>query len=495
MKINEGKWLDTVINIEDEGFPAISLKVVMSENNLINLETEWNKTVKESSGTIYQTFEWLYYWWKHFGKGKHHVLYVILIYFTGNRENYLHDKKLIGIAPFFIQSYSLAGFRIYRQLKLIGCGLNSAQSISNAVDVEGLSDYLDIISIKGYESIVAKTLTLYLIQFGNFFDEISLENISNDSFIFNNLLPLLQENELDIEICESNICPALSVPVSFECFIDSVKPGTRRKVKQSIKQLSDNSLCKIEDVNFQQYDSSIEILRRLHQKRWNELGYPGLFSDDRTIRFLNDVNRALLRKGLLWFKILKLDKKVIAARLAYNFNNRMYDYLSGFDNISSSAALRPGFILIVSMIKNAIEQSSQFVDFLRGAEEYKFEISTTINYNYKAVIKNSNNLTKLKVTVFGLLQLKRKLLQRIRNEKSIISVHISRYGLSGSLKPYLKFFGKRIKTLLNRKNDITYRKKKIIKIINRDKNEEDNTGGKPNKNKIKNNLYEPEIKL
>ena len=433
------EWTATTVTAKSGLFPELSLKIITNEKDFSTLHDEWNELVLKSSSSIYQTFEWQFYWWKYFASDNQYTLHIIQIYLSG---------KLIGIAPFFIQNYSIKNFRIFQRLRLIGCGLNLGESSSNAIEEDGLSDYLDIISDKSYQSQTAYSVTAYLKEFNNLFDEIDFQNISQESFIYNYVIPLLGKNDFFIKMFLTDICPKLKVPASLDLYLQMVKSNTRRRLRQSLKQTNEDSICIIEDVFGFNFQSAFQHLKQLHQKRWNELGYLGLFSDERFGKFQDQVCKKFIEKGWLWFKVLKQNNKIIAARLGFNFNNSVYDYLSGFDNSQSSAAIRPGMILILSMIDFAIDKGMQTVDFLRGAEEYKSEISTSVSHNYRAIIKSSATSGIIKNISFIIIKNRNSVMHRLRFEKSIINLHIKQYGLKTFLSFYIKFCFGRLKSLL-----------------------------------------------
>lgn len=478
------EWAATTMTAKSSSFPEIILKVVTNQNDFFALRDEWNNLVLKSSSSIYQTFEWQFYWWKYFASENQYALHIVLIYLS---------EKLIGIAPFFIQNYSIGRFKILQRLRLIGCGLNSGKSSSNPIEEDGLSDYLDIISDIAFQSQTAYSIAAYLKEYNNFFDEIDFQNISQESFIYKQVIPLLEKNDFRIKIVRSDVCPKLKVPLSLESYLQMVKSNTRRRLRQAIKQTDEDSFCVVEEVNTTNFQSAFQHLKQLHQTRWNELGYLGLFSDERFGKFQDQVCKSFLEKEWLWFKILKQNGKVIAARLGFKFNGCIYDYLSGFDNSQLSASIRPGMILILSMIDYAIVNEFHTVDFLRGAEEYKSEISTSVNYNFRVFIQPPDSTEGLKSLSFKLIKLQNSILHRLRFEKSIINLHINRCGLKSFLFTYAKFCLRRLKSLMFRHFDDSEWKPKVSKSIT-EKNVLEKTKQKRKRQKVYNHeMNETEI--
>jgi hypothetical protein len=207
-----------------------------------------------------------------------------------------------------------------------------------------------------------------------------------------------------------------------------------------------NSIIRIEDVDDKNFLAYMQDLKNLHQNRWNEIGYPGLFSDKRFEDFMLIVNKIFLNKDQLWFKVVKYNDKIIAARLGFKFKNRVYDYLSGFDNRQFAATLRPGFMLVFTMIKDAISNNFTAVDFLRGPENYKLEISSAVCYNHSAVIKHSGSASGLRKIMFVFVKFQIKLLHKIKSESAIIKLHKAHYGKKIFLLRYIGFCFKRIKS-------------------------------------------------
>lgn len=450
------KWHSDIYTSISVKHPDIIIKTVKNFNSIFNLNDQWNDVVlNSSSATIYQTFEWLYNWWNYFAASKSNSPHILLISSSG---------KLIGIAPFYIQSYTFGGFIIHRQLKLIGCGLKSGTFLSNAIEENGVSDYLDIIALNNYEKKVADAVVSYLSEYKNLFNEIDFQNVSEGSFIFKWLLPQLQIKNFRAQITKTDACPRLTVPRSIDIYLGSLKASTRRKFRQIQRQTekySDIEIIKVCDTNFL---NSIQTLKHLHQSRWNELGHLGLFADKRFEEFIIHVCKIFFNKGWLWFKEAKFNNKIIATRMAYQFKDRIYDYLSGFDHKHFPAFFRPGMALIFTMIDDAISHNYGTVDFLRGTEEYKYEFSSDEHNNYDLIIIQPDSVFVIRKVFFYFLKTRMRLMFRVKTETAIIKLQIGKHGKIMFLFSYFRFCLSRLRVSSTKNKRIYFKEEKIQEL-------------------------------
>jgi CelD/BcsL family acetyltransferase involved in cellulose biosynthesis len=132
--------------------------------------------------------------------------------------------------------------------------------------------------------------------------------------------------------------------------------------------------------------AALALLAGLHQRRWNKVGFPGLFADPRFRAFQEELLAAFHAQGLLWCKVAEAQGTCVAGRLAFRLNGVYYDYLSGFDDAAPAAKRRPGLALLLDMIDDAFTNGCPTVDFLRGDEPYKFELTKNARYNWNAVL-------------------------------------------------------------------------------------------------------------
>ncbi|MDZ7808677.1 MAG: GNAT family N-acetyltransferase [Gracilimonas sp.] len=140
-------------------------------------------------------------------------------------------------------------------------------------------------------------------------------------------------------------------------------------------------------------DEEIEILIEMHQNRWNQLGYPGAFFDQRFEPFVKEFAKKALEKNQLWFKIAVDKSGHCATRLAFKYKGKYYDYLTSFDYDAPSSKYRPGIGLLTIMIKDAFTDNGNSIELLRGDEAYKFDLTQTVhkNWNWKVSFGRERN--------------------------------------------------------------------------------------------------------
>ena len=399
------------------------VKVVKDVYELASYAVQWNLLVEACPATIYQTFEWQFLWWEHFGKSKNRLLHILFFY---------DEERLVGIIPLFVEKASLGSVRLCNKLKMLGCGVPDKR-FSPTLE-EGPSDYLDGIVHPDYESEVAKAFVDYFRQHHVLYDEIELRNISQKSYLFRHVVPLLHTLDIRCNIASSDVCPQIRVPASVDKFIESVHPNMRRRLRQVRKAAASAGGQSIEIPDSQ--DALVQTfheLVHLHQQRWNHLGYPGLFSDRRFENFAEELTREFWERGVLWVKSIRMGGVCIAVRLGFKFKDRIYDYLSGFDDRPMFAKRRAGLALLLSMVEDAIESGIPIVDLLRGNEEYKFELTSAFNQNQTIVITNRMSMWKLRFLFYKGLHLLESAARRFTREWLIMRIHYREYGAGSFL--------------------------------------------------------------
>jgi len=402
---------------QDQDKPNISIKIIEDIAAFRSLEEEWDGLTLKSSATIFQTFDWQYQWWRNFGsKPEHHLLIVL----------FKSENRLVGIAPLFVQSFLFHHFRFFARLMLLGSGLQKLESPVLSLEQEGPSDYLDLIVDRGSEKEVAEAFVAFIEHESHLWDEIDFQNIRDDGITFNYVLPLLTEHKFLIEKNISDVCPKVLLPESWDKFIPSMRPKVRRNLRYAQRgYLQDPEFIVQDACEKGNLASAMESLSTLHQKRWNAVGYPGLFSDKRFDAFQHDVTKVLAKKGRLWFKTLRHKEKVIVAHLGFKFNGRTYSYLSGYDRgetCKSPGNPGAGSAVLLVMIEDAIKSNCQVLDLGRGEESYKYELTADVTRNWEIKVRHPKSFSKSRFVPFMVYSSYLKLASRVKCEILIMKI-------------------------------------------------------------------------
>lgn len=421
---------------------SLAIEIVNDEKTFSSLQQEWTILAETSAATIFQTHEWLFLWWKHFGAEKNRRLHIIVFRYDGN---------IVAIAPLFSQTAAFLGIRFLNRVSLIGSG--SAFGISSGMFLDdGPSDYLDFIVHPGFEEEVSSAFTDHVKKNTETFGTMEFVNLKPASFIMRSLLPFLKTHGLTCKASQADSCPYLVVPSSIDEYFKRISPSVRRRLQQARKAAAEKTLYATTKVHaLEDYHRALDELIYLHQQRWNNVGYPGLFSDQRFTLFQHDVVEAFHRKGWLWCTTAEANGRCVAGRLAFKFNNTYFDYLSGFDDNSPAAKRRPGLALLVEMLEEAVSEHNFSIDLLRGDEQYKFELTSELNYNWNVSIAFSEKKSTAVYRFAAAYQLLRYLAGR---EIRLVRVQSHQHRFPAFIVHYLKFrtplFTRKFKKLMNK---------------------------------------------
>ncbi len=327
----------------------------------------WEELAEKSRHvTIFQTWDWLWEWWKAYGSGRE--LFILLVW---DRE------KIIGIAPLFISSL-YAGLPV----KIIGLmGL-------------GPSDYLDFIYSPGREEQFLTSLFDYLFGTKQNWHLIDFQQIplSSPALEFLRKQPL--NKGIWIDTIVQDYCLKVNLPASWSDFKKNLSKKMRWNIEYSTRRINRTYNANMKDIDGRQsLEKSLNVFMSLHQKRWFRKYQPGLFIQPRFKKFHRAVSSTLYQDGQLVLYNLELNKKIAASLYGFKYKKIFYYYLGGFD--PSLSRLSPGTVLVAHVIRELIKEEYEYFDFLRGAEAYKYRWGARPKENWRILIGNQGNKSAL----------------------------------------------------------------------------------------------------
>jgi CelD/BcsL family acetyltransferase involved in cellulose biosynthesis len=412
----------------EQGAPVV-MEVVRDAEKFSLLREEWNELAEKSSATIFQTHEWLFLWWKYFGSAGGRTLHIVVF-----RQN----GTLAGVLPLFLDAQTLLGFRLYKRLRLLGCGVANRNS-HTAMAEAGPSDFLDFIVLPQFRPTVVRMFVRFLQEHSFLYDELDLVNVREEGIAKTELLACLDELGIPYKTTRLDICPWLKTPPSVDLYLKGLNPHVRRRLTQAKKALAGVDNYAMEIVSPDNLRGAFDDLVSLHQTRWNRLGYPGSFHEARFKSFAEEMIRSCLDHGWIWFKTVQLEGIRIAARLAFCFNGSIFDYFTGFDDRSPGSKHRPGLAILLSQVEDAVTRKYRSVELLRGDEAYKFEMTSDATYIWEVRFFNPKTSGSLRVRAAQGIRFVNHIVHVLLKEWMLLGVHLRQHGFLLGVARYAAF--------------------------------------------------------
>lgn len=334
--------------MEDKG-QKVGIEVIQSESEFRDLKNDWNTLLEKSVCHVpFLRHEYLSSWWTTLGGGEWTEGNLSII--TSRDKN----NNLQGIAPFFLVNQRLLFLGSYETsdyLDLIAPTNDLPAFINNLVQFLDSADYP-----------AWKTLDLY--------------NLLEDSAT----IPLLKKvsKNLGWEIKEEVLQPApsLYLPESWESYLtnldDRYKQEIQRKIRKAETYFLPVDWYIVEDEN--QIDLELDSFLELMADNPDKASF--LTEKMRSQMKLSALEA--FRGGWLQLAFLTVGEIKAAGYLNFDFDQKIWVYNSGintlFENIS------PGWVLLSKIIQGSIKAGKSELDFMRGAETYKYHFGAADKY-------------------------------------------------------------------------------------------------------------------
>jgi CelD/BcsL family acetyltransferase involved in cellulose biosynthesis len=175
------------------------------------------------------------------------------------------------------------------------------------------------------------------------------------------------------DIAPAEVCPVLELPASFDEWVKSLGKNAREQARRYPKRLEKNFAVEYELAHDEASTSrALDDLFSLHGRRWRSRGQTGVLATPRRQAFHREVCAEFLKRDWLRLWTLRLDGRPACVLLFYYFGGRLWFFIGGFEIELQKWSV--GTCLFARAIGAAIEEGAHEIDFLRGAEEYKYRL-------------------------------------------------------------------------------------------------------------------------
>jgi CelD/BcsL family acetyltransferase involved in cellulose biosynthesis len=314
---------------------------------LETLRSEWQMLFRTADASPFLSCEWIAAWHQWFGRNV--VPYVLCA---------RSDNKLVGL---------LALGEEKRCLPLLPIGV---QRLFFLGEDAGGADYLDVLSLPGYEREAASAIFDHLAYHGTF-DVLDLDSMATDS----PSLPLLMQRFDTKKGFHYRLTPRFVCPqVKFEFdWADILKQSRRaNNFKRRLQQLRKHKGFEYKTITHpEEIGVAFERFLVLHEARWDGKGGSSATGHEVRRAFHRDVVNRLAHAGLIRFDELWLEGACRASIYGIDDGHYYYFYNSGYDPDWKS--ISPGMVLLGLSLEAAVKRGIKVYDFLRGEENYKFD--------------------------------------------------------------------------------------------------------------------------
>jgi CelD/BcsL family acetyltransferase involved in cellulose biosynthesis len=309
---------------------------------------EWDQLVEDSDQrAFFLRWAWNRHWWRIL-RPPDSQLFIL----TCRDER----ETLVGLAPVYLRQRRTAGIPHVRELLFLGTGIYAQTS-----------EYLDIVSRRGWERVVAEAIVGHL-ERSNDWDILCLREVPASSAILPYVLSALGQ-DARIEVCNRSY--SIDTTVDWETFVSGLSTSARKNVFYRTRKLFSSHECRMKRVEAaDELEDGMTALVRLHQARWQSKGQPGAFALPNVEEFLRQAARTSLADGRLGLLTLDIDGKIAAARLDFIDNRVAHAFQSGFDPAFTNKGL--GGAMNGLCVRRYIEDDwVREYDLMGGGAQYK----------------------------------------------------------------------------------------------------------------------------
>lgn len=313
----------------------LSFQLCDWETDLITL---WRRWSDETTISPFQTLQYQEIFWQHFPAGERKILIV------------MNDDEIVA----------LAGVQKGGQ-KIIFLGM------AKVVDKEEVSDYGDFIYAPNFKKRMPENMVEILVTWAkqNSLQLIQFDYVRETSPLYE----LVKNTNQKIIFQKQEISPLLTLPTEWSEYVQALPKKKRDELKRKLRRL--DAVEPMAHFNLQPSTNLMTEFIKLHHL---SDGSKQHFMSPQMAAFFTDLAFATYEGGWQWrFASLELKSKNVAM-VAYfsRENDSILLYNSGYN--PEYQALGLGFGLKAKLIQFAIENKYSQVDFLRGAERYKFDM-------------------------------------------------------------------------------------------------------------------------
>jgi CelD/BcsL family acetyltransferase involved in cellulose biosynthesis len=327
---------------------------ISTYDRFVASKKEWNTLLSKSGLNLpFLTHQWFDAWWQSFG----HEGDLTILFFRDD------SGSLAGIAPMMIRD------EVFQFM--------ANHEVTDYCDFIFCEDKCDVFYDHLLDCFEADSSQYYPIE---------LINIPESSASLSLLPGLAAKHDWAHDIQESEVVPVLSLPGSYEEYLENLGRKNRHELRRKIRKWDSVGDVRIQRItDSETLGSVINEFINLHkasspakQEFWEKKGMSQFFA--RLVRLFS-------REKWVELDALHIRGRLIAALLSFSYGDTKYFYNVTYD--LEYSAYSPGFFLFDHAIKQAITEGRFGANFLRGREKYKYFFGSEESKIYNLTLEHT----------------------------------------------------------------------------------------------------------
>ena len=277
---------------------------------------------------------WLRAWWKAFG---------------GNAELYLrtvrHGEQIIGFAPLMLTK--------------------ETASFVGGADV---CDYLDFVVLPRNERTFFERLLDDLKERN--VQKLDLRPLRPDSTVLSQLVGIARSRDYEVVSSPEDVSLELDLPPTWNEYLGILKNKQRHEVRRKLARLRKAGSIEHRCVEVgRDVEDYLDTFLRLFSWSKDE---KASFMTPKMESFFRSLAKGMAEIGLLRFGVLQLERVPVAMTMGFDYDSTHYLYNSAYD--PQFDHLSVGLLCKVLCLKESIEKGRKKWSFLKGGEQYKYQL-------------------------------------------------------------------------------------------------------------------------
>lgn len=237
-------------------------------------------------------------------------------------------------------------------------------------------DYLDYLTVPHARAEVLPSLLDFLWDVRSRWGLLVVGEVFEDGDLHCEIKTFCNRRGLGFRQQEERICPYIELPPTFDEYMATFSRKRRKEIKRQSRVMLEQFGATVEvHATPELVVANLDSLMRLHTDRWQSANQTGNMVRPGFARFLNRVCAGPPGGATPRLYLMKQEQKPVAALLVFHSGPSALAYSIGRDPNCAISHLSPGFALLFSSIKDAIEQGLHYYDFLRGDEGHKTHLT------------------------------------------------------------------------------------------------------------------------